>query len=79
MKLLNVRTLLVEVANNGTMDVRGSGTGLGSKMLDDVSVAWQLDDTAEGIVLKVWLPTVGAAVVEDGLASEVVTVLDRSD
>jgi len=79
MKLPNVRTLLVEVANNGTMDVRESETGLGSKMLDDVSVAWQLDDTVEGIVLKVWLPTVGAAVVEDGLASEVATVLDRAD
>ncbi len=60
------------------MDVRESGAGLGSKMLADVSVAWQLDDTDEGVVLKVWLPTVGAPA-EDGLASDAVTVLDRTN
>jgi len=79
MTLLNVRTVLVEVENNGALQSHEAGGGLGSRMLDDVSVAWQLDDTTEGIVLKVWLPTVGAAVAEDGLARDPVTVLDRTN
>ena len=58
MRALNVRTLLVEVANNGSLRAHESGSGLGSQMLDDVSVAWQLDDTEDGIALRVWLPTV---------------------
>jgi len=76
MTLLNARTVLVEVENNGALVSHESVGGLGSKMLDDVSVAWQLDDTDEGIVLRVWLPTAGVPAEVDGLAPDAVRVLD---
>jgi len=79
MRVLNVRTLLVEVANNGSLSAPDSGSGLGSKMLDDVSVAWQLEDTEDGIVLRVWLPTVPEEHREDGLAPDLATVLDGTN
>ena len=79
MRALNVRTLLVEVANNGSLSAQESGSGLGSKMLDDVSVGWQLEDTEDGIVLKVWLPTVPDVPGEDGLAPDLAKVLDGTN
>lgn len=79
LRLLNARTVLVEVANNGSQPSQQHGAGLGSKMLDDVSISWQLEETDEAIVLRVWLPTVGGVFGEDGLALDPGTVLDRTN
>lgn len=75
--LLNERTLLIKVMNNGSPAAVEAPSGLGSQFLEDVSIAWEREPVDGGVVLRVWLPILGDGGEPGGpVALESRTVLD---
>jgi len=76
LSLSNPRTVLVRALNDGRSSGEEAASGLGTRLLDDVAIAWEREATESGVVLRAWLPIVGT---DPQLAVPSNGVLDRGE